>query len=100
MWINLERGDLDTAIRCLRSQGRKKIANRLEKHLLTFAQHENSETTAIHRSAYRKYHNEGSIEVDPSAVVSEVDEGAYVMGWLWVDRPEIEIEITSNSALS
>lgn len=31
---------------------------------------------------------EGECEIDDHAVVSSSDEGAYVMAWVWVDRPQ------------
>ena len=42
---------------------------------------------AAYRAAARKrYHNEGTCEIDENAVVSvSDDEGAYVQAWVWVD---------------
>ena len=36
----------------------------------------------------QSYVREGEVEVDDKAVVSESDEGAYVMGWIWVPRED------------
>jgi hypothetical protein len=40
-------------------------------------------------AADRNYGKEGSIEIDDEAVVSKSDEGAYVMGWLWVGKHDL-----------
>ncbi len=43
------------------------------------------------QQAKREYHEEGFIEIPDTAVVSISEgEGAYVMGWLWVDKPDLE----------
>ncbi len=40
-------------------------------------------------AAERNYGEEGSIEIDDEAVVSKSEEGAYVMGWLWVGKHDL-----------
>lgn len=48
--------------------------------------------------AYRRYaedrlHREGHVEFDDDAMVSMgFDDGAYVMGWVWVDAAELSEE--------
>ena len=32
----------------------------------------------------------GSIEIDPETVVSEADEGVWVMAWVWVPKEDID----------
>lgn len=42
------------------------------------------------QQAKREFHDEGFIEIDDRAVVSISEsegDGAYVMGWLWVEKP-------------
>lgn len=34
--------------------------------------------------------DDGVLEVDENAIVSESDEGAYVMAWLWIDKEDTE----------
>ena len=40
------------------------------------------------QEAKRSFHDETFIEVGDTTVVSESDGGAFVMGWLHVDKPE------------
>jgi hypothetical protein len=43
-------------------------------------------------SAHKEYHQEGEIEIDETAVVSEGGEpGAYVLAWAWVDDSDAGI---------
>ena len=45
------------------------------------------------QQAKREFHEEGFIEIDDTSVVSISEaeaEGAYVLGWLWVDKPDLE----------
>lgn len=37
------------------------------------------------------YADEGSIEVDEGSILSESDEGAYVMAWVWVSNEDMGI---------
>jgi hypothetical protein len=40
----------------------------------------------IRELAVEEYHDDGTIEIDPNAKVSEGNEnGAYVQAWVWVD---------------
>lgn len=54
-----------------------------------FAARQSADEKQYIPAARRRFHHDGEIEVDDCAVVSvsgEVSpEGAYVMGWLWVD---------------
>lgn len=38
--------------------------------------------------AGNEYDNDGEVEVDGNGIVSKSDDGAYVMAWVWVSRPE------------
>ena len=40
------------------------------------------------QEAKRSFHDETFVEVGDTTVVSESDGGAFVMGWLHVDKPE------------
>lgn len=40
------------------------------------------------RYAFKKLTVAGEIEVDDSAVLSEADDGCYVMAWLWVSNED------------
>lgn len=42
--------------------------------------------------AHENYGREGEIEVDNPVVLSESDEGAYVMAWVWVSNDDAGIE--------
>lgn len=45
-----------------------------------------SRRVAIVAMAFKEYIQEGRVEVDDNAVVSEgYDNGAYVQAWVWVD---------------
>ena len=47
---------------------------------------------AYRRYAKMEYENEGEIEVDNNALVSEGDEdGAYVAAWVWVSKTDAGI---------
>ena len=37
--------------------------------------------------ARQQYQRDGEIEVDPDALVSNSDGGAYIEAWVWVDSP-------------
>ncbi len=37
-------------------------------------------------AARDQYQDEGSVEIDDNAIISDSDEGAYVMAWVWVDK--------------
>jgi hypothetical protein len=40
----------------------------------------------IRELAFNEYQDDGTIEIDPKALVSEgEDNGAYVQAWVWVD---------------
>lgn len=41
---------------------------------------------AVIERAREIYAEEGAVEIDNNAVVSKSKDGAYVMGWLWVDK--------------
>ena len=43
--------------------------------------------------AAKKFHDEGTIEIDDEPTVSCADpeEGAYVQAWVWVPRDEIKL---------
>lgn len=44
-------------------------------------------------AARRKYHDEGTCEIDDNAVVSvSDDEGAYVQAWVWVYNDDVKRE--------
>lgn len=58
--------------------------------LNAFAERRSDDEQSYVQAAREKVANqEGSLEVDDNAVVSESDDGgAYVMGWVWVDAEE------------
>jgi hypothetical protein len=41
-------------------------------------------------AAHKQWQKDGDIEIDPITVLSESEDGAYVLGWVWVDRPSTE----------
>ena len=42
-------------------------------------------------AAHRLYQDDGSLEIDESATISEgVEHGAYVQAWIWVRDSDIE----------
>lgn len=50
-------------------------------------------TTAEYRIAARlKHGEEGEVEIDPGATVSEGDEGAYVQAWVWISHEGVHIQ--------
>lgn len=40
--------------------------------------------------AARRLYNDGTVTIDEQTVVSESDDGAYVMGWVWINKDEVE----------
>lgn len=54
------------------------------------------ESNAYAKAAQRLYADEGRIEIDDQVVVSEGDEGAYVMAWVWV--PDSALQGDSSGA--
>ena len=98
MWTNIERSDLDTAIRLLRDHNQTEIADKLAERVRHFAKFEDSTDNPFLSQARREYESEGEVEFDDDAVVSEGEEGAYVMGWFWVRREEKEEEFALQHA--
>lgn len=39
--------------------------------------------------AIAKHQEDGEVEIDSNAIVSESDTGAYVQAWVWVDAPDV-----------
>ena len=37
-----------------------------------------------------EYEEDGRVEIDDEPVISSGEDGAYVMAWVWVDKPEQE----------
>jgi len=37
--------------------------------------------------AWEEKHRDGELEIDDTTVVSDSDDGAYVLAWVWVDLP-------------
>lgn len=59
-----------------------------------FAKRRSPEEVAYAQAARKNHHKEGDLEVDESAIVSKGDDdGAYVMGWVWVPKAETEEEV-------
>jgi hypothetical protein len=52
---------------------------------------EDGETGAYLAAAHRLHAEDGVCEIDDAAIVSEGDEGAYVMAWVWVSRDDAGI---------
>lgn len=47
----------------------------------------------IREMAFEEYHDDGTIEIDSGAKVSEgTDNGAYVQAWVWVDFAGTEFD--------
>ena len=62
------------------------LVEKLEGYLVRFDQPRLKRENAIRCLAVKSIYDEGSTEVDESAVISEGDEnGAYVMTWTWLD---------------
>lgn len=44
--------------------------------------------------AKQQFHNEGLVEIDENAPVSQADgnseKGAYVQAWIWISDPEVD----------
>ena len=43
-------------------------------------------------AARNRHQEDGEVEIDDGAVVSDSDEGAYVAAWVWVDKSDVEGE--------
>lgn len=39
-------------------------------------------------AAFEQKHRDGELEIDDTTVVSDSDDGAYVMAWVWVDKDD------------
>lgn len=52
----------------------------------------NRATSKVVQTAHDRYAepSNGSIEIDPETVVSEADEGVWVMAWVWVPKEDID----------
>lgn len=50
------------------------------------------ESAQYRQEAKDRYHDEGTIEVDDNATVSQSDDGAYVQAWVWAPKPNVEEE--------
>lgn len=51
------------------------------------------ETDPFAKAAFDNYHRDGEIEVDDPAVLSQSDEGAYVMAWVWVSNEDAGFDV-------
>lgn len=61
--------------------------------MLVFAEDRTPEELAYVEKAKEKHiHDEGDMEVDDGAIVSDSEDGAYVMAWTWVYDDEAEGE--------
>ena len=56
-----------------------------------FGERQSDEEKTIAVQARDQWTDEGQVEVDRNAIVSEGDDaGAYVMAWVWVSLPDEE----------
>ncbi|MCA2972147.1 MAG: hypothetical protein INH43_26825 [Acidobacteriaceae bacterium] len=39
---------------------------------------------AVRKKAHEMYHDEGTLEIDDNAIVSQSEGGCYVAAWVWV----------------
>ena len=51
-----------------------------------FGKKQTPEQQALVAKAAEEYEEEGTLEIDDNAVVSESEDGAYVMAWVWVRK--------------
>ena len=49
----------------------------------------NKQTSKVVQSACERYASD-EVEIDPETVVSESDEGAWVMAWVWVPKDDAD----------
>lgn len=78
------------------SKKHEKALRALIKSGLTFGEAVNvfaesrTESDLAYVKLAQEYGRDGELEVDDSAQVSDSDEGAYVMAWVWVESPDNE----------
>ena len=90
----LDTKDSSTLIELLEGPGQLlvgELANKTRLLLLKKLRAGDASEKSRRDNQYRKrahalFHDEGNIEVDEEAVVSPSKEGAYVQGWLWVEK--------------
>jgi hypothetical protein len=58
--------------------------------IATFAESRTPEELAYVALADEQHGAEGECEIDDIAAVSESEEGAYVMAWVWVEKPDAD----------
>ncbi len=68
---------------------------------LTFAQcvealGEDRDSNPFASAAHKLYGREGELEIDPATIVSQSNDGAYVLAWCWVSNDEAGIEPTNG----
>jgi len=54
---------------------------------------------AVRKKAREIYHEEGTLEIDDNAIVSQSEGGCYVAAWVWVpdeDESDAETPETTN----
>lgn len=56
------------------------------------AKHQTADDKRVIEAARDKYHRDGEIEIDDTTVLSEADDGAYVMAWVWINYEEAGVE--------
>lgn len=78
LWVNLNLAELA-----------KRGSDYVAERVAFYQDMEGDPVTAKFRAAVIV--SEGEIEVDPNAVVSTSDEGAYVMCWQWVANEQVGI---------
>lgn len=87
-WLQFSSEELD-ALRSILTNGvsyldpnRELILNRIDQYTCAETTDQRFRDAAPNR--------EGECEIDDYAVVSQSEDGAYVMAWVWVDRTEVE----------
>ena len=72
----------------LRSHGETKLADDIANQVRDFK----DPAEVAYREEAKNHQKDGEIEFDEDALVSISTNGAYVMGWYWIDEEDIGIE--------
>ena len=90
MWVQLDEEHVERLMRIARAAGQRDVAEKLQHRLDVDAKDARS-LTRYRGAAEAIYGNEGEFEFDDDAVVSGgTADGAYVMGWRWVDAGDLQ----------
>ena len=98
--------DLEVPATASPDVGRKTVLNELVQEglmvggaLTAFASEDDDPFVQAAREKY-EYGSDGDVDIDANPPISESDEGAYVLGWLWVSKDDAGVETDDDDDAS